>query len=119
MANDNKKKPIPNYLKNISYNPEMIDKEENPLVKTTSKEKHNEQIELFKLRLEPFKNAETLEEAKEILQKTMPVQLDRTTFYIGNAKCVIVNKENQLRICLDTPDELINYDFIDNAQSRR
>lgn len=72
---------------------------------------NNEKLEAFKRRLDGFKKVYTLEDAKELLNKTMPVQLVRTTFIIGDAKCTIINRHDQLRICLKTPTEIICYDF--------
>ena len=112
-----KSRAVPNYLKNIKYNPQMIRndylafKEEKSL-----QDKDFERLENFKKRLEPFKKISSYEEAKELLNKTMPIKLDRTTFYIGNAKCVIVDYENQLRICLDSPKEFISFDFVKKEQ---
>ena len=51
-------------------------------------------------------------EAKKLLQKNMPVVLERTTFYIGKSKCVIINTDKQLRIMYDSPEEFISYDFV-------
>jgi len=96
------------------YNAEQIGNDYNLLYSAhkTEQETKNERLESFKKRLELFKNAQTLEEAKRILNKTMPIALDRSTFYIGDAKVVIVNYEKTLRICLDSPKEFICYEFV-------
>ena len=65
----------------------------------------------FKQRLEEFKKVTTIEDARALLQKTMPVKLERTVFFIGDAKCTIINKEKRIRISLDSPVEFISYDF--------
>jgi len=78
----------------------------------TEREKKNERLESFKQRLIQFKGIKTLQEAKELLNRTMPIALDRSTFYIGEAKVVIVNYDKRLRISLDSPKEYICYDFV-------
>ena len=116
MKHDNIIRTMPNYL-NINFHPERIENEEAPYQKVNTDktggncENNIEKVENFKKRLEPFKSISTLKEAKELLQKTMPIALDRTTLYIGDAKCIITNYEHQLRICLDSPREFISYDF--------
>jgi hypothetical protein len=72
----------------------------------------DEKLENFKKRIDLFKTVSTLEEAKELLKRTMPIALDRATFFIGDAKCVIVNYEKNLRICFKSPKEFIAYDFV-------
>ena len=68
--------------------------------------------EKFKERLEKFKDITTLSEAKELLNKIMPVTKERTKFNVGDAKCIIINKENLLKISYISPNEFINYSFI-------
>lgn len=97
------------------FNADQISNEDSILFAAKNKslqEKKDEKLENFKLRLEQFKNIQTLQEAKELLQKTMPIALDRATFFIGDAKVVIINYEKKLRICLDSPKEMICYDFV-------
>ena len=73
---------------------------------------NNDKLEAFKKRLDAFKNVHNLSDAKALLDKTMPVMLERTVFYIGDAKCVIINLPRQLRISLKTQTECIIYHFI-------
>jgi len=96
------------------FNAEQISGEYNMLFPAhkSEHEKKDEKLENFKKRLEQFKGIKTLAEAKELLQRTMPIALDRATFFIGKAKVVIVNYENRLKICLDSPKEFICYDFV-------
>ena len=68
-------------------------------------------IKEFMERLAKFENIETLSEAKELATKIMPTANEVNRFYIENAKCVVINKDNMLRISLDTPEEFISYDF--------
>ena len=118
MEQNNHKRPIPNYLKNIKINSEFASADYNLLYKSKQSSQsanHNtndEKIEQFKQRLDAFRKVSTLKDAKELLAKTMPIKLDRTTFYVGKAKCIIINNENQLRICFDSPDEFISFDFV-------
>ena len=111
---NNQKKSVPNYLKNIKVNSEFANADYNLLYqsKQPANNTNDDKEKQFKQRLEAFKNVSTLKEAQELLAKTMPIKLDRTTFYIGKAKCVIINTNNQLRICFDSPDEFISYDFV-------
>lgn len=96
------------------FNAEQIKGEYNILYPAHKNEQEikDDKLKSFKKRLEQFKNVFTLEEAKELLNKTMPIALDRSTFFIGDAKVVIVNYEKRLRICLDSPKEFICYDFV-------
>ena len=114
MDNDKVKKPVPNYLKNIKINTQFQNPNYNMAIEGVAAKKENqkEKEEKFKQRLEAFKKISTLKEAKELLDKTIPISLDRTTLYIGNAKCVIINSPKQLRICYDSPDEFISFDFV-------
>ena len=80
--------------------------------KTEAENSKDTKYENFRKRLSEFKGITTLEDAKVLLQKTMPVRLERTVFYIGDAKSTIINKENRLRISLDSPKEFISYDFV-------
>ena len=71
-----------------------------------------DKLTAFKTRLAAFNSVHTLADAKALLDKTMPVMLERTVFYIGDAKCVIINLPKQLRISLKTQTEYIIYHFI-------
>lgn len=68
--------------------------------------------ENFKKRLEEFGKINTLEEAKTLAGKILPTANELNVFRVGNAKCTIINKEDNFRICLDTNEEFISYDFI-------
>lgn len=106
MSQDKKKySPKIQYIK---YNPN-VENYETIFDKKTKKESKKED---FKIRLNEFKNVLTLKDAKDLLSKTIPVVLDRTTFFIDDAKCIIINTEKQLRICFDSPEEFISYDFV-------
>ena len=75
-------------------------------------EQNKNKVDKFKERLEEFKNIKTLAEAKEITQRIIPVKDGITVFRVGNAKCIIVNKEKILKITLRSKEEYINYSFI-------
>ena len=70
-----------------------------------------EKEEKFKQRISEFNNVQTLQEAKELLQKRMPVCSEKSVFNIGNAKCTIVNEENVLWISFVNDKECIYYNF--------
>ena len=65
----------------------------------------------FLLRLEKFGDITTLEDAKDLAQKILPVPNDINTFKVGNAKCTVINREDMFRVCVDTPEKFISYDF--------
>ena len=112
-----KNKYTPNNIQYIKYDAQKLNNREYMPVTSDSYTvrgvaNEEDRIEKFKERLEAFKHVHTLKEARELLNKTMPIKLDRTTFYIGEAKCVIVNTDKRLRICFDTPKEFISFDFV-------
>lgn len=109
MDKENTPRPSFQYIK---FNPQMINTMDMPFVKVTAQDQASSKVESFRKRVEAFKNISTYEEAQELLQKTIPVKLDRTTLYVGNAKCIIINTHNQVRICFDSPQEMISYDFV-------
>lgn len=75
-------------------------------------EKQNKEKEAkFKERISAFKDITTLKDARELAERILPVAQELNKFRVGNAKCVIVNKPKQLRICFDTGEEFIAYDF--------
>lgn len=71
-------------------------------------EKQNKLIE----RVKRFETITTLEDAKDLMSKILPVASEKTVFTVGSARCTVVNKEDNLRICIDTPQEFIAYDFV-------
>jgi len=73
---------------------------------------NKEKLESFKKRAEEFQNISTLQEAKELAQKIMPMKTGRTMFNLGEAKCTIINEDNLFRICINSPKEFICYDFV-------
>ena len=76
-----------------------------------AKNQAEEKIKEFKKRLQAFENISTLEEAKKIAKEIMPVSKEINHFRVGSAKCVIINKDDMFRICLDSDEEFISYDF--------
>ena len=93
------------------FNPQAMIDWNNMFAPKPEKEEKEERVENFKKRLEGFKNVTTLEEAKELLNKIMPVRLERTVFFVGSAKCIIINRTDRVRISLDSEKEFISYDF--------
>ena len=71
-----------------------------------------QKLKEFKERLSQFYNIETLEEAKELSKKILPVNSEFTRFNIGRATCFIVKRDDLFRICLDSKDEFISFDFV-------
>lgn len=70
-----------------------------------------DKIKEFKERIAPFENISSLAEAKELANKVLPTANEVNRFYVGDAKCVVINREDMLRISIDTADEFLCYDF--------
>ena len=90
---------------------ENIEYKKNEIMKdmlNKSAEKEQE----FKARLKAFENVTTLEEAKALAKTTLPVSQEINHFRVGNAKCVVVNRDNLFRVCVDTEEEFLSYDFM-------
>ena len=79
----------------------------------TNEEKEKQKVERFKARVEEFSEVNTVEAAKELAKKSMPVANEVNRFRVGNARCVVINKEDQFRVSLDTETEFIAYDFLE------
>lgn len=80
-------------------------------IMTNIERDNKEKIEEFKNRIKEFATVSTLEEAKELAAKILPVSQEINRFNIGNAKCTIVNRDNLFRISFDSDLEFIAYDF--------
>jgi len=74
-------------------------------------EQNKDKVENFKSRLDAFKKIGTKEEARELAKKIMPVNNERTVFRIGEAKCIVINKEKVFRITFKTKTEFISFNF--------
>ena len=75
-------------------------------------ELENEEKELeLKKRLDNFANVSSLEDAQKLAAQILPAKQGITTFYVGNAKCSIINEKETLRICFDSNKEFICYNF--------
>ena len=70
-----------------------------------------EKYEKFKARIKQFEDVTTIEEAKQLASKILPIEGNRCSFRVGNAKCVIINTNDLFRISVDTVEEFISYDF--------
>ena len=81
-------------------------------IKNDLKNLQEQKLKEFKERLSQFYNIKTLEEAKELSKKILPVNSEFTRFNIGGATCFIVNRDDLFRICLDSKDEFISFDFV-------
>ena len=71
----------------------------------------DEKLKQFIERMKGFENVRTLEEAKDLASKTITTNKELSQFYVGNAKCVVVNNDEMLRISIDSKDEFICYSF--------
>lgn len=68
-------------------------------------------IKDFKERIAAFENITTIEEAKALATKILPTANEINRFYISDAKCVVINRDDLLRISIDTNEEFICYNF--------
>ena len=93
---------------NLFMNPALI--QYNAVVSTESA--NSDKLSEFKTRIAPFEKVETLAEAKELAAKILPTANELNKFYIGDAKCTVVNRSDMLRICIDSADEFLCYDFL-------
>ena len=80
-------------------------------------EEIKEQKRLISLieRVNKFKDVDSLYEARQLAEKIIPTKMEVTGFYVGNAKCTIVNRSNLFRISLDSEKEFLCYDFTLNG----
>lgn len=76
------------------------------------KEQNRKKEDKFRQRLDDFKNISTLEEAKELARRVMPIKDGRTIFRVGEAKCIVINKKDLLKITFDSKNEFINFCFV-------
>ena len=75
-------------------------------------EKQNaEKYKNFIERVSEFQNITTLEDAHELAKKILPTNQELSRFNVGNAKCVVLNTKDKLRISIDSEKEFISYDF--------
>lgn len=81
-------------------------------IKNQLENSQQQKLKEFKERLNQFYKIETLEEAIELSKKILPVSNEFTRFNIGGATCFIVKREDLFRICLDSKDEFICFDFV-------
>ena len=77
-----------------------------------AQDENKKKIERMIVRLKEFENIETIEEAKELAKKILPVANEINRFSVGDAKCTVINRDDLFRISFDTPDEFISYDFV-------
>ena len=72
---------------------------------------NSDKLAEFLERIAPFEQVETLQDAKELAAKILPTSTEINRFYIGDAKCTIVNNAETFRVCVDSPAEFLCYDF--------
>ena len=70
-----------------------------------------EKVNQLKNRLLPFADTDNLSDAQKLAEKILPTKQPYTSFFVGDAKCTIINKTDMLRISIDTTNEFICYDF--------
>lgn len=72
---------------------------------------NTEKLKEFMERIAPFAEVKTLDEARELAKKILPTANEINRFYIGDAKCTIINKEDMFRVSVDGPSEFVSYNF--------
>lgn len=72
---------------------------------------NKEKAEKFKNRLKAFAELKTIEDAKMLAKKILPIANEMTRFKVGNARCVVISRDDLFRISVDTNDEVIVYNF--------
>ena len=77
-------------------------------------QQNKERIENLKKRILEFEKLSEIPEVKEFLANNFKNTdgQEVTEFNLGESKCVIINRDNFVRITLDTPEECISYDFV-------
>lgn len=75
------------------------------------KEKEQKYLE-FKERISKFENIVTLDDARALARQILPTAQELSQFRVGAAVCTVVNKDNMVRISLDSDKEFICYDFV-------
>ena len=70
-----------------------------------------DKLKEFMKRVEPFKIISSFDEAKDLAKRILPTANEINRFYVGNSTCIVVNREDLLRISIDTAEEFICYDF--------
>ena len=66
----------------------------------------------FKERISKFENIVTLDEARSLAKQILPTAQELSQFRVGVAVCTVVNKNDMVRISLDSDKEFICYDFV-------
>ena len=72
---------------------------------------NREKYEEFKERIAQFAKVDTIEEAKSLSAKILPVSQEINQFKVGLGTCTIINRSDLFRISLDSEEEFISYDF--------
>lgn len=73
--------------------------------------KRKEKADELNDRLSKFRTVSTLKEAKNLAAEILPTNQELTVFYSGEAKCIVVNKPDMLRITIETNKKILCYNF--------
>ena len=76
-----------------------------------AKEREQKYLE-FKERISKFENIVTLDDARVLAKQILPTAQELSQFRVGAAICTVVNKNDMIRISLDSDKEFICYDFV-------
>ena len=95
---------------NAYYNGHFESYTEQQIRAQIKKDKH-EKSDSFKERLTDFLMVSTKEEAKELANKILPNNGSEDTFWVGDAKCFVIDNDDMFRITIVTDKEVLSYNF--------
>ena len=66
----------------------------------------------FRAELEQFKAISTIDDARELMKKILPEAKEQRRFVKNGYECTVVDKDDVLRISIDSAKEFISYEFV-------
>lgn len=97
--------------KDNSYYSGHIESYTEQQIKAQIKKDQHEKSNAFKDRLSDFLMVSTKEEAKVLADKILPNNRRGNTFWIGDAKCVVIDNDDMFRITIVMDNEVLSYNF--------
>lgn len=74
--------------------------------------KKNSEEEKFNEEIKNFEKIDSIEEARLFAAKILPPMVNGINrFYIGNIKCIVINKKDLFRICVDSEKEFLCFEY--------
>ena len=81
-------------------------------VRIDTEKQNRDKYEQFKDRISQFAGVKTLKDAKILSEKILPVSQELNQFKVGLGTCTIINRNDLLRISLNSEKEFICYNFV-------